>query len=97
MNNRIFGIGKLFVTRTIKDEMEKNETFMYFVQMSLIRYVQGDFGELSEDDMRANEEALEYGNRIMGVYKNPDDESKTIWFITEADRSITTILFPEEY
>lgn len=54
----------------------------------------GDWGDLDEYDHRENELSLEYGWRIVSSYPV---EEKTIWVITEADRSVTTILLPEEY
>jgi len=62
----------------------------------IYRHVRGDWGDLAyEDDKRANAHAVATGvDRIMSVYKLT---SGTVWAITEADRSITTLLLPEEY
>jgi hypothetical protein len=60
----------------------------------LARYATGDWGDLCEDDRRKNERSIEHGWRVVSSY--PVGE-KTVWVITEADRSITTILLPEEY
>jgi hypothetical protein len=60
----------------------------------LARHASGDWGDLDEDDRRENELSLRHDWRILSSY--PVRE-KTIWVITEADRSVTTILFPEEY
>jgi hypothetical protein len=71
--------------------------------LSLIaRHISGDFGELDEYDLRANEEAVACGFRVFSAYTlNLDDGSKPefvrIWCITEADRSITTLLRPEDH
>ena len=59
------------------------------------RHVAGDWGELDEHDRRENELSLREGFRILSAY-NLSDGTK-IWIITEADRSATTILLPEEY
>jgi len=61
----------------------------------LVRHVAGDWGDLDEDDKAENESALKDGLRILSAYRL-SDETK-IWVITEADRSSTTILLPEEY
>ena len=61
----------------------------------LIRHRQGDWGDLDEDDIKANRAALHYGTRLVSSY-NIGDERK-LWIITEADRSSTTLLVPEEY
>ncbi len=60
------------------------------------RHTRGDWGDLSEDDKQANEDALTSGARIFSSYELPKTQEK-VWVITEADRSSTTILLPEEY
>ena len=55
----------------------------------------GDWGDLDECDMQANEEALEHGLRILSHYKLGG--GRRIYIITEADRSSTCIMLPEEY
>jgi hypothetical protein len=62
----------------------------------LARHIQGDWGDLSVEDLAANELALLTGKRLLSSYDLPDGRCK-IWIITEADRSVTTILLPEEY
>jgi hypothetical protein len=59
------------------------------------RHLQGDWGELCEDDIATNELALISGLRLMSAYRTSKDQR--LWIITEADRSATTILLPEEY
>jgi hypothetical protein len=61
----------------------------------LIRHLTGDWGEIDDHDRNANEEALRNGNRLLSAYTLP--EGRTLWFLTEADRSATTALTPEEY
>ncbi len=61
----------------------------------LVRHVRGDYGEVCEDDKRLNDEALVNGSRILSVYRTL--RNVRIWVITEADRSSTCILLPEEY
>lgn len=61
----------------------------------LLRHFSGDWGKLDAEDIQANEEALIYGYRILSAYDLPNGEE--VWVITEADRSVTTILLPEEY
>jgi hypothetical protein len=55
----------------------------------------GDDDELSESDRQANEHTLKHGLRVLSAYTLRTGEK--IWIITEADRSSTTILLPEEY
>ena len=55
-------------------------------------------GSLCEQDHALNLEAVDLGNRIFSQYHLvPEDDTTRIWIITEADRSVTTILLPEEY
>jgi hypothetical protein len=61
----------------------------------LTRHMQGDWGELDPEDVAANEFALQHGLRLLSVYRLSD--GTRLWIITEADRSATTILLPEEY
>jgi hypothetical protein len=60
----------------------------------LARHASGDWGELDLQDRRENERSLRNSWRIISSY--PVGE-RTIWIITEADRSVTTILLPEDY
>jgi hypothetical protein len=61
----------------------------------LARHAAGDWGDLDQDDKAENEFALKNGLRILSAYRVADGTK--IWVITEADRSATTILLPEEY
>ena len=65
------------------------------VTQLLERHLSGDWGDTCESDARANEEALRSGNRIISWYQV--SKELRIMIITEADRSATTILLPEEY
>jgi hypothetical protein len=62
----------------------------------LARHVNCDWGDLSVADLAANEVALLTGRRLLSSYDLPDGRSK-VWIMTEADRSVTTILLPDEY
>jgi hypothetical protein len=64
-------------------------------QEFLDRHIAGDWGELDEEDRQENELSVANGFRILSAYRLRDDTR--IWIITEADRSSTTILLPEEY
>jgi hypothetical protein len=59
------------------------------------RHQDGDFGELCEEDRTANLHAIEKGGRVFSSYVvSPHTK---VWVITEADRSVTTLLLPREY
>ena len=61
----------------------------------LDRHVAGDWGDLDAEDKRENEFSVRNGFRILSAYTTAAGEK--IWIITEADRSATTFLLPEEY
>lgn len=61
----------------------------------LDRHRQGDWGEVDGDDWALNDEALEEGTRILSAYRTK--ANVRIWIITEADRSSTCLLLPDEY
>jgi hypothetical protein len=60
----------------------------------LARHATGDWGDLCAFDRRQNEIALREGLRVLSSYETPAGH---VWIITEANRSVTTILLPEEY
>ncbi len=62
----------------------------------LARHLSGDFGEVDAEDKRENAIAVEHGYRIISSYSVGKNDAK-VWLITEADRSATTVLLPEEY
>jgi len=61
----------------------------------IARHSAGDWGDVCDEEAKINDEALKTDCRIMSVYKVKDDLE--IWAITEADRSSTTLLLPEDY
>lgn len=61
----------------------------------LRRHALGDWGELDAEDWKANDRAAVQAERILSNYPLPS--GTRIWIITEADRTSTTLLLPEEY
>jgi len=61
----------------------------------LTRHINRDWGDLDEEDRKENEYSLEHGFRLLSAYKT--NAGDRLWIITEADRSVTTVLLPEEY
>jgi hypothetical protein len=61
----------------------------------LARHLSGDWGEVPPEDARENEFSLVHGFRLLSAYRLSDGTK--IWILTEADRSATTFLLPEEY
>lgn len=64
------------------------------VRQSLKRHLTGDWGDVDQHDAQENELSLREGFRLLSAYHQGDTK---FWIITEADRSVTTILLPEEY
>ncbi len=62
----------------------------------LQRHESGDWGEVGTVDKQLNDDAVDLESRILSVYYVPDSENR-VWVITEADRSSTCILLPNEY
>ena len=60
----------------------------------LHRHLSGDWGDLDEEDKAENDFSIEHSFRILSAYNTPEGR---LWIITEADRSATTFLLPEEY
>jgi hypothetical protein len=90
-----FNLGKIVTTpgalrAAIKDGMEK-----FSLGSLLTRHKRGDWGDLEAEDKAANDAAVKDGDRILSAYVMVDGTK--FWIITEADRSVTTILLPEEY
>lgn len=61
----------------------------------LARHAQGDWGEVGAEDKSLNDEAVKDGSRILSAYRTK--LGTKLWVITEADRSSTCILLPDEY
>jgi hypothetical protein len=64
------------------------------VWTALSRHAAGDWGDLCPEDTLSNDEALKHGGRLFSAYGEGDSR---FWLITEADRSVTTVLLPEDY
>jgi len=87
----LFNLGRTVVT---PDALLAMKGLKIPPSLLLIRHHCGDWGDLDQDDQEANNEALENSTRIFSAY---DIGDVTFWIITEADRSSTCILLPEEY
>ena len=90
-----FNLGRFLMTRGVNELVAEDEAFARFVMASLARHARGDWGSLSDEDKAENELSLKEGFRLLSAYES--EGLPKIWIITEADRSATTILFPDEY
>lgn len=89
--NTLFSLGSIVATPAALSLLdEHNKTPAEFLR----RHHSGDWGDLCEEDRETNEAALKHGDRIFSAYTIGNDK---IWIITEADRSSTCILKPEDY
>ncbi len=87
-----FPLGRIVATPGALRALEQaNQNPLEF----LARHQAGDWGELCEEDERENELSVHNDLRILSAYRTRNDVK--IWVITEADRSVTTLLLPHEY
>ena len=88
----LFALGQVVATpgalMALEDAGQNPGVFLY-------RHVTGDWGDLDEHDRKENELALRQGLRLLSAYQT--SKGVRIWIITEWDRSVTTLLLPEEY
>ncbi len=92
---RKFPLGQIVMTSGVNDLVAENTEFAKFALESLRRHASGDWGNLDPEDKKENEYALTRRLRLFSAYEKPP--LPKIWIITEADRSVTTTLFPSEY
>ena len=87
----LFRLGQIVATRAVIAHF--NEHHQSILPL-LRRHVSGDWGELCAEDKAENSLSVQQGFRILSRYTVAGE---TVWIITEADRSVTTALFPSEY
>ena len=91
-----FELGTIVCTMGVNDAICENKEFADFVQKSLTRHILCDWGDMCDEDKESNNSAVANGDdRIFSAYNYKNGVK--VWIITEWDRSVTTILFPEEY
>ena len=101
-----FALGQIVATPGALELLEQAG----FSALALIsRHVHGDWGDCCAEDKTTNELSVQQGMRVMSIYRLVDAERllqtpldkrsslPTVWIITEADRSVTTLLLPEDY
>lgn len=86
-----FSLGQVFATPGALDLLDSNAQNSSEL---LLRHQSGDWGNVPPEDAEENDHSVANGNRILSSYPVGDAR---IWIITEADRSYTTLLLPEEY
>ena len=86
----VFRLGRIVATPNALQSITQDD-----ILLGIQRHQAGDWGSLTEDDHAANDRALAHGGRILSAYQATNGTK--FWLITEADRSVTTILLPEDY
>ena len=86
----LFASGQIVATPGALELAEQGVDLLAY----LLRHLSGDWGDLCQEDKSENEFSVKNGYRILSSYTTPQGK---LWIITEADRSATTFLLPEEY
>ena len=95
-----FLLGQTVMTCGVNAQMQRDEYFGAHVHDCIRRHLSGDWGDLGDEDKASNDAAINppggcEADRIFSAYESA--EHPKIWIITEWDRSVTTVLFPDEY
>lgn len=85
-----FELGQLVATPGALAALTRAETLL-----ALKRHSEGDWGDVGPEDKETNNQALLEGNRLLSSYRT--EAGERFWIITEWDRSVTTVLLPDEY
>jgi hypothetical protein len=85
-----FKLGHLVATPGALAAVTRDE-----MRLALARHRSGDWGDVPPEDARENDFSVAEGYRILSAYRTADGTK--FWVITEADRSATTVLLPDEY
>jgi len=85
-----FALGRTLITPGALEVLTHEDT-----SRALTCHQRGEWGELCREDREENDLSLREGFRLLSAYRSA--HGVKFWVITEADRSATTILLPEEY
>lgn len=86
----VFRLGRIVATPNSLQHVPQPD-----ILRGLQRHQAGDWGDAEAEDRQANDRALVEGTRLLSVYHT--SAGLKFWIITEADRSVTTVLLPEDY
>lgn len=84
-----FPLGQVVITANAQARLDPAD-----VQQGLSRHARGDWGDIPPEDIELNESGLKHGERLFSAYTQGENR---FWIITERDRSVTTVLLPEDY
>lgn len=85
-----FRLGRIVMTHSVMNCLSEEDIFT-----GIRRHQSGDWGDANQHDPAANDRALVDGTRLLSAYQT--SSGITFWLLTEADRSVTTVLLPEDY
>ena len=85
-----FSLGQVVITANAARTLWQED-----VVIAIRRHARGDWGELDDHDRQQNQAALKEGTRLLSAYH--DRNGVKFWIITEWDRSVSTVLLPEDY
>ena len=99
-------VGSITMTLTVDKWIDQNPTVFHEIHSNLLRYLDGDWGNISIDDWELNNDTIRFktpAGRLMGSYGL--DNGETMWIITDGygrqeegiDCCYTTILSPDDY
>ena len=89
-NRARFALGRIVATPGAIESVQQTE-----ITHCLARHARGDWGEVCPEDREENEFSVDKHLRLLSVFRA--DNGTKFWIITEADRSATTVLLPDEY
>lgn len=93
ITNPKFPLGQTVITANANEQLNPLD-----IAAALQRHASGDWGELCSEDAAQNDLALMKGARLLSAYRSPQTPKGTkFWVITEWNRSVTTVLLPEDY
>ena len=84
-----FPLGQIVITANAQATIDPAD-----VQQGLSRHARGDWGNVPPEDSELNEFGLKHGERLFSAY---GEAKRRFWIITERDRSVTTVLLPQDY
>lgn len=91
MKEQQFTLGQVLVTPSVSEALDHDLPLLFSL---LDRHARKDWGNVCSEDSEANEQALIFGDRLFSAYDLP---ACTVWVLTEADRSATTVMLPCDY
>lgn len=91
-----FELGQIVVTNSVDTRIKEDKTFEKFVQMSLGRYANCDWGDTCKEDSKLNDNALKEDDRLFAVYKYKKT-GEEILMATEWNRHTTAVMFADDF